>query len=144
VGNFSSFLYHQRGLENPFLERLLACSVPALHSPFLHNRNSLPTVSSYSFHSRPSQPIFPLLTCISQSVQSLHSTLLHKWKLAVNSKFLYSFRSLPVLRYACRLSSMSQSWARDEHLEQQKCSGSPALSTIQQSNPEDVLGSIDY
>ena len=33
-------------------------------------------------------PICPLLTCISQSAQSLHSPFLQNWKPAVNGKFL--------------------------------------------------------
>ncbi|KAN0075796.1 hypothetical protein V8E54_007066 [Elaphomyces granulatus] len=72
----------------------------SLHAPFLQNWK--PAVNAYNWvhfpsyaanakfllHSRPSPPICPLLTCISQSAQSLHSPFLQ------NGKFLL-FRSLP-------------------------------------------------
>src|SRR5882762_8519646 len=56
----------------------------------------LSTTGYRLFHSRPSQPICPLLTCVSQSAQFLHS-------LSSRTVSSYSFRSLPnrvVSRYS--------------------------------------------
>ncbi|KAN0085439.1 hypothetical protein V8E54_001906 [Elaphomyces granulatus] len=49
---------------------LRACSIPPQHFP------SYAANAKFLLHSRPSPPICPLLTCISQSAQSLHSPFL--------------------------------------------------------------------
>src|SRR6267378_1200301 len=57
-------------------ESLRACSIPPQPFP------SYAANAKFLLHSRPSLPICPLLTCISQSAQSLHGPFLQ------NRKFL--------------------------------------------------------